>query len=127
MTKKLVIRDGIGYVETESATGYSLTSATPADYVAEIVRLRRDLSDCTASHQKQNAEVERLEQENERLGHLVTHLRETCAAWGVVPARLSDEPSAPQICHWSGCNQPIAQGDSYLCSGHRSAIDRGML
>jgi hypothetical protein len=90
VTNRLVIRDGIGYIETESATGCSLTSATPADYVAEIERLARE----------------------------VAHLREACASWGVVPARLPDEPGARQVelfvvKHYASDERPTIKGNGF--------------
>jgi len=51
--------------------------------ITEVERLRRDLHDCTVSHQKRNAELAALEEEVERLRKENVELREA-----ISPARI---------------------------------------
>lgn len=47
--------------------GHTLAYALKAAYAIDLAALKKELGDCTKSRQKQNANVERLEEENERL------------------------------------------------------------
>jgi hypothetical protein len=92
---KLTIRDGIGYIESETQAGYSLTSATPAEYVAEIERLQQENAGLIHDNERLMKSLNGEVNESERLRREVQHLRETCASWGIVPARLAEPQPTP--------------------------------
>lgn len=103
MTKTLVIRDGIGYVEHEGPTGCSLTSATPADYVAEIERLGAALKAANANHEHferewylRGDEIEGLIHDNARL---MESLNGEVNESERLRALLGSHPERARLCH----------------------------